>query len=194
MKGCPAKIRMARVTFQLLAIRLPLIQLGPPTGQQIAYDTCYPITNVNDCYFWEIGVVSATTGGSPTVIAGGVSYFASSPSWSPDGTKIAYLSGQTGTAEIWVMNPDGTGQSQITFNSTNYNDAPYWSQDGHYIIWLSDTPGPSAPPILNSIVYDGTLNTPVSYPNVILPTNGAGGNIDTTRCRRFDTLSGLPAN
>jgi dipeptidyl aminopeptidase/acylaminoacyl peptidase len=38
-------------------------------------------------------------------------------SWSPDGTKIAYLLSQTGNgadAELWTMNADGTNQTKIT--------------------------------------------------------------------------------
>jgi Tol biopolymer transport system component len=35
-------------------------------------------------------------------------------SWSPDGTKIAYVSNRSGTSQIWTMNADGTGQTQLT--------------------------------------------------------------------------------
>ena len=35
-------------------------------------------------------------------------------SWSPDGKKIAFVSNQTGTYQIYSMNPDGTGVTQIT--------------------------------------------------------------------------------
>ncbi len=40
-----------------------------------------------------------------------------SASWSPDGSKIAYKSASTtnsASGEIWVMNADGTGRTQIT--------------------------------------------------------------------------------
>ena len=36
------------------------------------------------------------------------------PSWSPDGTKIAYRSDRGDESEIWVMNADGTGQRRLT--------------------------------------------------------------------------------
>ena len=33
-----------------------------------------------------------------------------SPVWSPDGTKIAWVRG----SRLWVMNPDGSGQTALT--------------------------------------------------------------------------------
>jgi dipeptidyl aminopeptidase/acylaminoacyl peptidase len=40
------------------------------------------------------------------------------PSWSPDGSKIAWTRGGRGpTGEIWVMNSDGSGKTQVTFNA-----------------------------------------------------------------------------
>ena len=35
-------------------------------------------------------------------------------SWSPDGTKIAFVSYRTGAYEIYSMNADGTGVRQLT--------------------------------------------------------------------------------
>ena len=39
---------------------------------------------------------------------------AGADSWSPDGTKIAFVSNRSGTYQIWTMNADGTGASQLT--------------------------------------------------------------------------------
>ena len=35
-------------------------------------------------------------------------------SWSPDGTKISFISNRSGTYEIYTMNADGTGVTQLT--------------------------------------------------------------------------------
>ena len=35
------------------------------------------------------------------------------PSWSPDGSQIAFLTDRTGVWEIWVMNADGSGQTPM---------------------------------------------------------------------------------
>ncbi len=34
--------------------------------------------------------------------------------WRPDGKKIGYISSKSGTAQLWEMNPDGTGNSQVS--------------------------------------------------------------------------------
>ncbi len=59
------------------------------------------------------------------------------PSWSPDGTRIAFASYRDGhTSEIYVMNADGSGQTRLT---TNYDSdyAPAWSPDGTRIAFTS---------------------------------------------------------
>ena len=66
------------------------------------------------------------------------------PEWSPDGTKIAFTSHSAADpdprnpsdAEIYVINPDGTGLTRLTFN--NYEEgAPAWSPDGSRIVFMA---------------------------------------------------------
>jgi Tol biopolymer transport system component len=50
------------------------------------------------------------------------------PAWSPDGTRIAYVSDQSGQFEVHVMDADGTNQVQLTHQGQC--DDPQWSPDG----------------------------------------------------------------
>ena len=49
------------------------------------------------------------------------------PSFSPDGLKIAYAHYVSGSADIWIMNADGSNPTQITTNAAN-DSWPKWSR------------------------------------------------------------------
>ena len=49
------------------------------------------------------------------------------PTWSPDGTRIAFASYRNNQNRIWVMNQDGSGQTQL--NSTSNSFELSWSPD-----------------------------------------------------------------
>jgi dipeptidyl aminopeptidase/acylaminoacyl peptidase len=54
----------------------------------------------------------------------------SRPRWSPDGKRIAYLTG----AQLWTMNADGSGPRRLT---TRAAAGPSWSPDGRWIAFAS---------------------------------------------------------
>jgi TolB protein len=61
------------------------------------------------------------------------------PAFSPDGSKIVFTSDRTGTWQVWLMNTDGTGQTQLTFDPLPKDQVPDWSPDGTKIAYLADT-------------------------------------------------------
>ena len=68
-----------------------------------------------------------------------------SPSWSPDGKRIAFISDRDGhpsripgwfTSEIYVMNADGSNPQNLT-NNPHDDRSPSWSPDGKHITFES---------------------------------------------------------
>jgi Tol biopolymer transport system component len=62
------------------------------------------------------------------------------PSWSPDGQRIAFHSNRGGDWEIWVVNLDGTGLTNLT-NTPGEDRFPAWSPDGSQIAFASKRDG-----------------------------------------------------
>jgi TolB protein len=60
--------------------------------------------------------------------------------YSPDGTRIAFMNNYDGDYEICVMNADGTGVKQLTKNSA-VDAYPSWSPDGTQIAFTSNRDG-----------------------------------------------------
>jgi tricorn protease len=59
------------------------------------------------------------------------------PAWSPDGSKIAFISDKSGEEEIWVVPQDGSGPAeQLTTGSKAFLSRPKWSPDGKSIVYV----------------------------------------------------------
>ncbi len=73
-----------------------------------------------------------------------------SPAWSPDGTRIAFVSERdAGLPRIYVMNADGSGPTRLTSGFGN-DDSPSWSPDGSRIVFASTRDGRNKIYVMNA--------------------------------------------
>jgi len=67
--------------------------------------------------------------------AGGLCY---DPVWSPDGSTIAFVTQASGSDDIHVMRPDGSGVRNLTPNRWEWDKHPSWSPDSTRIVFWSN--------------------------------------------------------
>lgn len=63
-----------------------------------------------------------------------------SPAFSPDGSRIAFVSDLDGTQEIYVMDTDGSNIVRVT-NDGHTDLWPAWSPDGERLVYVSELDG-----------------------------------------------------
>ena len=74
-------------------------------------------------------VVADSDGFNPQVVARSRESMLS-PSWSPDGTKIAYVSFESGNSNIYVQDITTGSRKLVSSHAKGINGAPAWSPDG----------------------------------------------------------------
>ena len=81
------------------------------------------------------------------------------PEWSPDGTRIAFVSDRDGNHEIYAIETDGSGLTQLT-NHAARDEHPTWSPDGTRIAFNSYRDGNHEIYVMNA---DGTGLTQMTH-------------------------------
>ena len=78
------------------------------------------------------------------------------PTWSPDGTRIAFVSGRLASAnrDVWVIQADGTGLVNLTRDALD-EGPPSWSPDGRRLAFTSAPIVPGAKSSVEIIDADG---------------------------------------
>ena len=102
-------------------------------GGRIAFENFAPPDFFSDVY-----VMDADGSNSVRVTdsaAGGPGSSDGNPSWSPDGTQLALEGRRNGNRDIYSINIDGTGRTNLT-NDSAEDTAPAWSPDGESIAFV----------------------------------------------------------
>ncbi|GAB2664337.1 Tol-Pal system beta propeller repeat protein TolB [Vibrio panuliri] len=99
------------------------------TGERGAFLTriAYVVVNDKDSYPYQLRVADYDGYNERLVLRSKQPLM--SPSWSPDGKELAYVSFQNGQAEIYIMNIY-TGKSEKVTSYPRHNGAPKFSPDG----------------------------------------------------------------
>jgi Tol biopolymer transport system component len=101
-----------------------------PRGDRLIYET----GGHTDDDIWKLDL--AQKEGQPAIATRLIasSYLDSNPLFSPDGRKVVFQSGRTGTSQIWVADSNGGNPLQLTRFEAN-SGAPSWSPDGRRIVF-----------------------------------------------------------
>ena len=110
--------------------QLNLTPAWSPDGRALAYTTYRPSPDIVVSFIYQ-GLLQNPTKGV------GTNYI---PVFSPDGTRIAFMSGRDGNPEIYVMNVDGSNLRRLT-NHPAGDGTPTWSPNGAQLAFVSDRTG-----------------------------------------------------
>ena len=100
-----------------------------PDGQSIVFDL------LGDIYTLPM------EGGAATPLTQGMAFDAQ-PRFSPDGSRIVFVSDRKGGPGVWIMSLDKTDTVQVTSGKSNGYQSPEWTLDGQYIVVSRDAQGP----------------------------------------------------
>jgi Tol biopolymer transport system component len=119
------------------------------------------------------------------------------PSYSPDGTKVAYKDDTEGRGNIWIMTDGGRNKVRLTDNSSDdmCHSNPQWlgnkyiafwgSDDGVVRVWVMTADGTHAAPVTDHIDRGWTLFETMLRPNkagtkILINSRDEGGNYQVT--------------
>lgn len=117
-----------------------------PAGGQIAVVRSEPSLGpsvVSQIYILDINGGGTGAPGATILRPASAGQSDGQPSWSPDGSHIAFvtgapaaLGGSAGNGDIFIMNADGTGARQLTFGGNSAY--PTWAPDGSQLAFVAD--------------------------------------------------------
>ena len=104
-----------------------------PGGEQLAYTVTYYSVEQNKSNT-EIFVMNADGSGNRQITR--TAFSENSPAWTKGGSRIAFLSNESGSSQIWEMAPDGTEKKQLTDREGGI-DGFLFSPDGTKVLFIA---------------------------------------------------------
>ena len=105
-----------------------------PDGNWLVYSVRNPDLKENKStttiYVMPSGGGTAKTVATPEDKAG-------APNWRPDGKKISYISSKDGESQLWEINPDGSGKTQVSHIKGGVDNLKY-APDMKHIMFTQD--------------------------------------------------------
>ena len=136
---------------------------GISGGQKIAFGSARNGGN-HDVYVMNVD------GSNQTRLTTNLAYD-DQPKWSPDGSKLAFISNRDGNFEIYTMNADGSSQTRLT-NNPAADGFPSWSPNGTKIAFVS-----------------GDLRNPTTFEIYVMNADGT----NRTRLTNDSLIDGVPS-
>jgi Tol biopolymer transport system component len=135
-----APARRVPTVEDLFAVKSPGAVRISPDGRWVAY-TVTEADFKQDAYVTHIWLADPATGDTFQLTRGDKS--CTGASWSPDGTRLAFVSNRSGMPpQIYVMNADGSGV-QLRSVAVTGDRTPAWSPDGSLIAFSRRVSGGS---------------------------------------------------
>ena len=82
-----------------------------PDGKMVLFTVTYYKVEENKSYR-DVYTIPVSGGNTENITNTATNEF--NVTWRPDGKKIGYLSSESGSIQLWEMNPDGGGKKQIS--------------------------------------------------------------------------------
>ncbi len=114
-------------------VRIPVAGNAPSKPAIGATKLAY-VQRVSDLNIWAIP--TSGTGDAVRLIASTLDD--ATPQYSPDGSRIAFCSLQSGNQEIWVARSDGSRQEKLTSFGSGLSCTPRWSPNGRQLVFDSN--------------------------------------------------------